>query len=129
MLNAISLVIEQRKNEFDKVIKNPVFSHLFLCLARVISFSGHLPRSIFSREVDITSTQNLLIGFKRIICKLNYSHVIIKIITKLYIRCNDDTISFCYIYKSLITILAVMMMKRRWTVMMIWNILRMLWTI
>ena len=56
---------------------------------------------------------------------------ILKIITKLYVTCNDDTISFCY--KSLITILVVMMMmmrrRRRWTVMMIWNILRMLLTI
>jgi hypothetical protein len=55
---------------------------------------------------------------------------ILKIITKLYVTCNDETISFCY--KSLITILVVMMMmmrRRRWTVMMIWNILRMLLTI
>ena len=32
--------------------------------------------SIHSRGVDITTTQNLLISFKPIICKLNYSHVI-----------------------------------------------------
>jgi hypothetical protein len=32
MLNAISLVIEQQKNEFDSMAK--VFRHLFLCLAR-----------------------------------------------------------------------------------------------
>jgi hypothetical protein len=52
---------------------------------------------------------------------------ILKIITKLYVSCNDDTTSFCY--KSLITILVVMMIRRRrWTVM-IWNILRMLLTI
>ena len=44
---------------------------------RVISLSKHLLESIFSREDDITSTQNLLISFKPIICKLNYSHVII----------------------------------------------------
>jgi hypothetical protein len=53
---------------------------------------------------------------------------ILKIITKIYVSCNDDITSFCY--KSLITILVVMMMRRRrWTVMMIWNILRMLLTI
>jgi hypothetical protein len=46
----------------------------------MISLSGHLPGSIFSREGDIASTQNLLISFKPIICKLNYSHVIIIII-------------------------------------------------
>ena len=78
MLNAISLVIEQRKNEFDRIAKVQFFPHLCLCLARVISLSGHLPRSIFSREGDITDTQNLLISFKSIICKLNYSHVIIQ---------------------------------------------------
>ena len=54
---------------------------------------------------------------------------ILKIITKLYVtHNNDDTISFCY--KSLITILVVMMMMmKRWAVMMIWNILRMLLTV
>ena len=54
---------------------------------------------------------------------------ILKIITKLYVSRNDDITSFCY--KSLITILVVMMIMRRrkrWTVM-IWNILRMLLTI
>ena len=75
MLNTISLVIEQRKNIFDRITKV-----LFLCLARVISLSGHLPGSIFSREFDIASTQNLLISFQLIKCKLNYSHVIISII-------------------------------------------------
>ena len=78
MLNAISLVIGQRKNEFDRIAK--VWSHLFLCLARVISLSEHLPGSIFSREGDIASTQNLLMSFKPIICKLYYSNVIKKII-------------------------------------------------
>jgi hypothetical protein len=42
----------------------------------VISISIHLPGSIFRREGDIASTQNLLISFKPIICMLNYSHVI-----------------------------------------------------
>ena len=42
----------------------------------MISLSEHLPGSIFSQEGDITSTQNLLISFKPIICKLNNSHVI-----------------------------------------------------
>ena len=46
----------------------------------MISLSGHLPGSMFSREGDITSTQNLLISFKPIMCKLNYSHAIIDII-------------------------------------------------
>jgi hypothetical protein len=48
---------------------------------------------------------------------------ILKIITKFYVTCNDDTTSFCY--KNLITILVVMMMRRRRWTMMIWNILRM----
>ena len=73
MLNANSLVIEQRKNEFDRIAKVWFFPHL----ARVISLSGHLSGYIFSREGDIVSAQNLLISFKPIICKLNYSHVII----------------------------------------------------
>ena len=77
MLNAISLVIEQRKNEFDRMGKVRFSPHLLLCPARVISLSGHMPGSIFSREGDIASTQNLLISFKPIIWKLNYSHVII----------------------------------------------------
>ena len=75
MLNAISLVIEQRKNEFDKIAKVRFSPHLFLGLARVISLSRHLSGSIYSRGIDITSTQNLLISFKPIKCKLNYSHV------------------------------------------------------
>ena len=53
-----------------------IIFHLLLCLARVISLSGHLPGSIFSQEVDIASTQNFFISFQPIICKLNYSHVI-----------------------------------------------------
>jgi hypothetical protein len=52
---------------------------------------------------------------------------ILKIITKLYVSRNDDITSFCY--KSLITILVVMMMTRRRWIVMIWNILRMLLTI
>ena len=60
--------------------KSPIFPHLVLYLSRVISLSGHLPGSIFSREGDIASTQNLLISFMPIICKLNYSHVITTII-------------------------------------------------
>jgi hypothetical protein len=65
-----------------------------------------------------------------ILCGINSKHsdilkkkggYILKIITKLYVTRNDDTTSFCY--KSLKTILVVMMM------MMIWNILRMLLTI
>jgi hypothetical protein len=76
MLNAISLVIKQRKNEFDRIAKVRFFPDLFLYLARVISLSRHLPGSILSREGDIASNQNLLISFKPIICKLNYSHVI-----------------------------------------------------
>ena len=70
------LVIEQRKNKFDRIAKIWFFPHLFLYLARVISLSGNLPGSIFSREGDIASTQNLLISYKPIMCKLNYSHVI-----------------------------------------------------
>ena len=53
MLTAIALVIKQQ--------------NLLSCLARVISLSGHLSGSIFSREGDIASTQNLLISFKPII--------------------------------------------------------------
>jgi hypothetical protein len=74
-----------------------------------------------------------------ILCGINSKHgdilkkgggYILKMITKLYVtHNNDDTISFCY--KSLITILVVMMMMmmKRWTVMIIWNILRMLLTV
>jgi hypothetical protein len=65
--------------------KSLVFLHLFLYLARVISLSGHLPGSIFSREVDIESTQNLIISFKPIICNLNYRHVIIRF-TSVYVN-------------------------------------------
>jgi hypothetical protein len=44
-----------------------------------MSLSGHLSGSIFSREGDIASAQNLsIISFKPIKCKLNYSHVIIR---------------------------------------------------
>ena len=81
MLSAISLIIEQRKNEFDRIAKVCFFPNLFLGLARVISPSGHLTGSIYSRGVDITSRQNLLISFKPIICKLNSSHVINGFIT------------------------------------------------
>jgi hypothetical protein len=79
MLKAISLVIKQRKKKYYRIEKNLVFPNLFLCLVRMISLSGHLSRSIFRRWVDIASTQNLLISFKPIICKLNYSRVIISI--------------------------------------------------
>ena len=50
MLSAISLFIEQRKNEFDRIAKERFFPNIFLCLARVISLSGHLLGSIFSRD-------------------------------------------------------------------------------
>jgi hypothetical protein len=46
-----------------------------------------------------------------VIFKKKMGGYILKIITKLYVTHNDDTISFCY--KSLITILVVMMMMRR----------------
>ena len=49
----------------------------------VISLSGHLSGSISSHEGDIVSTQNLLISFKPITCKLNYSHTIIEVIVRL----------------------------------------------
>jgi hypothetical protein len=39
MLSAISLVIEQRKNEFDRIAKARFYPHLFVCLARVILLS------------------------------------------------------------------------------------------
>ena len=62
-----------------------------------------------------------------VIFKKKKGGYILKIITKLYVSLNDDITSFCY--KSLITILVVMMRRRRrWTVM-IWNIPRMLLTI
>ena len=78
--NAISLVIEER---IWQDIKSPVSPHLFLYLARVISLSGHLSGSIFTREGDIASTQNLLISFKQIILKLKYSHVILIMINSI----------------------------------------------
>ena len=72
ILNAMSLAIEQRKNEFDRIAKVR-----FTLIYFYTSLSGHLPGSIFSREGDIASTKNLLISFKPIICKLKYTHVII----------------------------------------------------
>ena len=64
------------------------------CLARVISLSGYLTGSIFIREGDIASTQNLLISFTSIICKLNYSHVIINYVACFFFRlCTNLT--FC----------------------------------
>ena len=54
--NAITLVIGQWKNEFDIKSTSPP---QLLCLARVISLSRHRSGSIFSREGEITSTQNL----------------------------------------------------------------------
>ena len=81
LISTISFVIEQRKNEFDGIAKVWFFPNLFLCLARVISLSGHLSRSIYGQGVDITSTQNLLISFNSILYKLNYSHVIIYMTT------------------------------------------------
>ena len=63
-----------------------------------------------------------------VILKKKGGGYILNTITKLYVTHNNsDTISFCY--KTLITILVVMMRRRRWTVMMIWNILRMLLTV
>jgi hypothetical protein len=54
-----------------------IIFHVFLsCFPHMFLFSGHLPGSIFSRDGDMANTQNLLISFKPIICKLNYSHVI-----------------------------------------------------
>jgi hypothetical protein len=57
------------------IMATGTYENIFLYLARVISLSGHLPGSIFSRDGDMASTQNLLI-----ICKLNYRHVIRKFI-------------------------------------------------
>jgi hypothetical protein len=57
----------------------------------VISLSGYLPGSIFSREGDIASAQNLLISFKPIICKLNYSHVI-------KYNINEMVMLFCFVW-------------------------------
>ena len=57
MLNAISLVIEKRKNEFDRIAKVRFFQNLLSCPASVISLSGHLPGSMFSRD-----------GFSQSIC-------------------------------------------------------------
>jgi hypothetical protein len=53
----------------------------------------------------------------------------LKIITKLLYMSHAMMTPYVFVI-SLITILVVMiMMRRRWTVMMIWNILRMLLTI
>jgi hypothetical protein len=95
-----------RKNEFDRIAKVWIFPNLFLCLARVISLSGHLSGSIFilksvfrhiyankiSRGGDITSTQNLLISFRPIIFKLNYSHVMKKY--AIYFLINQGDINY-----------------------------------
>jgi hypothetical protein len=51
MLSAILLVIEQRKNEFDRIAK----VRFMPSIAKVISLSGPLPGSIFMPcEGDIT---------------------------------------------------------------------------
>ena len=97
MLNAISLVIEQRKNEFDRIAQVWFFPHHFLYLARVISLIGHQPGSIFSHEGDIASTQNLFISFKPIIFKLCYSHVIMDII-----ECKDQSQNVQIINKAVV---------------------------
>ena len=93
------------------------------------------PLSKLAYTVHISSAEGYTNTTFCILCGINSKHsdikkkggYILKIITKLYVSRNDDTTSFCY--KSLITILVVMMIRRRrWTVM-IWNILRMLLTI
>ena len=58
----------------------------------MISLSGHLSGSICSLGVDIASTQNLLISFKPIICKLNYSHVIKYFITNTKVNFGPEFI-------------------------------------
>jgi len=78
MLSAISLVVEQRKNEFERIEKVWFFSIYFYALRRWYHFPD-ICQDLFSQGGDIASTQNLLISFKPIICKLNYSHVIIDI--------------------------------------------------
>ena len=60
MLSAISLVIEQRKNEFDRIAK--VRFPPSICMPCEGDATFRTP--IFSREGDIESTQNLLISFK-----------------------------------------------------------------
>ena len=75
MLSATSLVIEQRKNEFDSIAKVMFSPIYFYACEGDITF-----RTPASREGDITGTQTLLISFKPITCKLSYSHVIIQVI-------------------------------------------------
>jgi hypothetical protein len=91
MLNVISLVIEQRKKEFDRIAKVRFFSSIFMPCEGDITFRTPVGiyfslknqiRNIYAKKKisqrgDIARTQNLLISFKPIICKLNYSHVII----------------------------------------------------
>ena len=92
-------------------------------------FSKTGPIPVCDKSFDKTPLSSLLSGCLNS-CGINSKHsdilkkkrggYIWKIITKLYVTRNDDTTSFCY--KSLKTILVVMMM-------MIWNILRMLLTL
>ena len=64
----------------------------------MISLSGHLSGSICSLGVDIASTQNLLISFKPIICKLNYSHVIKYFITNTKVNFGPEfIINSCFL--------------------------------
>jgi len=89
MLNAISLSIEQRKNEFDRIATVPFSPSICMPCEGDITF--RTPVTIYfylekpvseylckknSRGGDIASIQNLLISSKPIICTLNYSHVI-----------------------------------------------------
>jgi hypothetical protein len=114
--------------------------YTFVLYLHSLSFYTYIfvvgPLSKLAYTVHISSAEGYTKYDFCILCGINSKHsdilkkkggYILKIITKLYVSCNDDTTSFCY--KSLITILVVMMIRRRrWTVM-IWNILRMLLTI
>jgi len=78
MLKAISLVIEQLKNEFDRIAKVWFFPIYYYSLRGWYHFPNTC-QDLFLAEDDIASSQNLLIRFKPIICKLNYGHVIIHV--------------------------------------------------
>ena len=104
-------------------IKTNEFSTLGRCFLKRVRFR-YVTNHLIRRHYRVCSPAVC------ILCGINSKHsdilkkkrgwYILKIITKLYVTRNDDTTSFCY--KSLKTILVVMMM-------MIWNILRMLLTL
>jgi hypothetical protein len=65
------------KNVFDMIVKVWFFPIYFYALRGWHHFPNTCQDLFLGGEGDIASTQNLLISFQPIICKLDYSHIII----------------------------------------------------